>query len=327
MSRGFRIVMVGCGAAFVVFLLLQIGPAAVLGSFRQLSWRLLVVIVFPSIVLKTLDTFAWRFAFAHDRVPLRALATALLAGQAVGSTPASVIGGNAMMAWKLRERVSLRESLSSLIIVQTTSTASQGLFLLVGIIVARHAFPLSMTLVRVMEWLLLLEVIGVAGFVAVQMRGVMAGGWSLLDRLGLSGGAAKGLAATWVDEALASFYRRQPRRLGLSFACNFLGWITRAAETWTILYFLHAAVPIGTALVIEAFGTGISFATFFLPMDIGVEEGGAVAAFVALGLSAATGLSFGLVRRIRELAWTAVGLLLVAGKPKPSPAALDVQAA
>ena len=82
-----------------------------------------------------------------------------------------------------------------------------------------------------------------------------------------------------------------------------------------------------TALVIEAFGTGIGFATFFLPVDVGVEEGGTVATFLALGLSGGTGLSLSLVRRTRELAWVALGLLLLAGKPKPSPAALDVQAA
>src|SRR5438552_1860624 len=128
-----RAAMVGCGAAVIVVLLLRIGPGAVLASFRQLSWRLLIVIIFPCVVLKTLDTFAWRFAFPRDRVGLPTLATALLAGQAVGSTPASVIGGNAMMAWMLRDRVRPSESLSSLIIVQTTSTASQGLFLLVGI--------------------------------------------------------------------------------------------------------------------------------------------------------------------------------------------------
>jgi len=321
-----RVALFGCGAALVLFLFLRIGPTAVLGSFRQLSWRLLIVIVFPCVALKALDTLAWRFAFPDDRVPLPALATALLAGQAVGSTPASAIGGNATMAWTLRPRVSLRESFSSLIIVQTTSTASQGLFLLLGILVARHAFPLASALVRIMECLLVLEVIAVVGFIAVQLRGLVASGHGVLRRLGLAGAASR-LAATSIDDALVAFYRHQPRRLGLSLACNFLGWLTRAGETWTILYFLHAAVPIGTALVIEAFGTGISFATFFLPMDLGVEEGGAVAAFVALGLGAATGLSFGLVRRIRELAWTALGLLLLAGKPRPSLAALGAQPA
>src|SRR5206468_7845223 len=168
---------------------------------------------------------------------------------------------------------------------------------------------------------------GVVGFVVVQMRGVIAGAYGLFERLGFSSGRGLGRAATQVDEALVAFYRRQPRRLVLSLGCNFLGWMTRAGETWLILFLLGATVSVGTALVIEAFGTGISFATFFLPLDVGVEEAGAVVTFIALGLGAATGLSFGLVRRIRELTWVALGMLLLAGKPMPAPAAVDVQAA
>jgi hypothetical protein len=176
-----------------------------------------------------------------------------------------------------------------------------------------------------MQWLLLLEAIGVVGFVAVQMGGVLSGGYGLLRRFGFSRGAGLGEAATQVDRAVAAFYRWEPRRLALSVACNFLGWFTRAMETWLILSLIGAAVPVSMALVIEAFSTGISFATFFLPTDIGVDEGGAVATFLLLGLSGATGLSFSLVRRVRDITWTAIGLILLAVKGGFSSAALRVQ--
>ena len=322
-----RVALLVCGGALFAYLILSIGPATVLASFRELSWRLLLVIVFPCVALKMFDTLAWRFAFQPGRVPFLPLAGAVLAGHAVASaTPTSMIGGNAAMAWTLRDRLSLRESLSSLIIVQTTSTASQGLFLLLGILIARWTLPSSMAIVRVMGWLLVLEVIGVVGFVAVQMRGIMARGYGLLGWLGFSASPDLGKAATHVDEALVAFYRTQPGRLALSLLCNLLGWITRAAEVWLILYLLRASVSVAMALTIEAFGTGISFATFFLPLDLGVEEGATVATFLALGLTGGTGLSLALVRRIREGAWGAFGLLLLVGKPKPSPAALDAAA-
>jgi hypothetical protein len=82
-----------------------------------------------------------------------------------------------------------------------------------------------------------------------------------------------------------------------------------------------------TALIIEAFATGISFATFFLPTDIGVEEGGAVATFLALGMNGATGLSLSLVRRVREVAWIGIGLLLIAGQRRLSAATVPVRSA
>jgi uncharacterized protein (TIRG00374 family) len=327
-ARRYRAVLLLCGAVLFASLVLTIGPATVLASFRELSWRLLLVIAFPCVVLKTFDTLAWRFALPRGRVPFLPLASAVLAGHAVASaTPTSMIGGNATMAWTLRDRVSLRESFSSLIIVQTTSTASQGLFLLLGILIARWTLPSSATLLRVMEWLLVLEVFGVVGFVAVQMGGIMSRGYGLLRRLGFSGSLDLGKAATHVDAALVAFYRTQPRRLALSLLCNLLGWFTRAAEVWLILYLIHAAVSMTVALTIEAFGTGIGFATFFLPLDLGVDEGATVATFLALGLSGGLGLSVALVRRIREGAWVALGLLLLVGKPAPSRAALEQQAA
>lgn len=320
-ARLYRAALLAGGAGLLAFLIISIGPATVVASFRLLSWRLILLIVFPCIVLKTFDALAWGFAFRRRPVPVRSLLASILAGQAVASTtPAGVLGGNAVMAWMLRDRVTLRQSLSSLIIVQTTSTASQGLFLLLGIVLARWWFSSSLPLVRVMQWLLLFEAIGVIGFVTLQMRGMMAGGHGLLSRLGFTGSARSREAATDIDQNLIAFYRGQPRRLALSLTCNFLGWITRASETWLILFLLGAKVSVTTAVIIEAFATGISFATFFLPIDLGVDEGVAVATFLALGMTGATGLSFSLVRRVREVAWIAVGLLLLAGKRRFSPA-------
>jgi len=327
-ARWWRAALSVCGAALCAYLVFRIGLTPILESFRTLSWRLLILIVFPCVAVKTFDTLAWRAAFPHERVSFLPLATTILAGQAIGSTPAGLIGRDAAMAWMLRDRVTFRETLSSLIILHTTSTASQGLFLLLGILLAQWTLATPPVLVRIMEWLLVLEVIGVVGFIAVQMRGIMAGGYRVLASLGFSSSTAMGEAATHVDEALVTFYRRQPRRLASSFVFGFLGWTAGAGETWLILHLLGASVSVVTALIVEAFATGISFATFFLPTDVGVEEGGSVATFLALGLSGATGLSLVLVRRVREVAWMALGLLLLfAGNRRQSQSALRAQRA
>jgi uncharacterized protein (TIRG00374 family) len=304
------------------------GPATIVASFREMSWRLLVVMFFPAAVLKLLDALGWRCALPHEPVSLRRLGTALVAGQAIASTtPTGAVGGDAVKAWVLRDDISRRASLSSLIIVETTSTMSQGIFLLVGILLARQTLASAAPLVRVMQWLLVLEAIAVAGFVAVQFGGMATRIHGLLERFGLAGATGLGAAAAHVDRSLSDFYRHQPRRLTLSVLCNFLGWIAGAVEVWLILYFLGATVSVTMALIIEAFGTGISFATFFLPVQLGVDEGGAVATFLALGLNGATGLSLTLVRRVRELTWITIGLMLLAGSPRSVVAAVNAREA
>ena len=307
------------GAALFGYLVANIGLADIASSFRTLSWRLLVVLVFPCLVFKVFDTLGWRFAFPGESEPLLTLMKIRIAGQAVSATtPTGTLGGDAVKAWLLRDRVSTRESLVSLIVVKTTMVASQGLFLAFGVLVARRILALDTPLIRAMEWLLVLEAIAVGGFLAVQTAGVAGRGERVLRRFGVRTGARAGAAAEGVDRTLATFYRTRQGSFVLSIACNVLGWLASAGETWLVLRFLGAPVSVPTALVIEAFGTGVRFATFFVPAQIGVAEGGTVAACVALGLSAATGLSLSLVRRVREAAWTGIGLLLLAGSPRRS---------
>jgi uncharacterized membrane protein YbhN (UPF0104 family) len=67
-------------------------------------------------------------------------------------------------------------------------------------------------------------------------------------------------------------------------------------------------VSLTTALVLEAVSSAVRFATFMIPGSLGALEGGNVAIFAAFGLPGAAGLSFSLVRRLREAMWALVGL-------------------
>jgi glycosyltransferase 2 family protein len=313
-----RAVLVACGSTLFVWLVVQIGPQAVLASFERLSWRLLVLLVFPCVLFKTFDTLGWYFAFGARPTDLLTLAKTRLVGQAINATtPTGTLGGDAAKVWLLRGAVSVPESLSSLVIVKTTMTVSQGLFLLVGVLIARRQVAADAALLAGMEWLLALEVVAVCGFVMVQMTGAFGTGHRLLCRVGLLGRAGLRDAVDEIDLALSNFYRQRPGRLALSVGFNLLGWFGSAAETWMILVFLGAPVSATTALVIEAFGTGIRFATFFVPAQVGFLEGGTVATFLALGLSGATGLSLSLVRRVREVVWIGIGFLLAGTSARP----------
>ena len=51
---------------------------------------------------------------------------------------------------------------------------------------------------------------------------------------------------------------------------------------------------------------------FFVPAKVGTQEGGKVFLFSALGLDPVRGLTVGIVRRIRELAYAGLGLAVLA---------------
>ena len=296
-------------------------PAAIAASIARMGWRLAIVLVFPITLVTLFDTLGWRFAFAHDRVGLATLVPARLAGEAFNmTTPTAALGGEAVKTWLLRGRVPIDEAVSSVIVAKTTIIIGQGLLLLLGVVLAWTSLPADSPILRAMEWLVALEVLALGAFVVVQMRGLAARGARMLARVGLSrfeGHATLGR----IDETLAMFYRRRPLRLALSIGCHFAAWLLGAVEAWLILEFLGTPVSLVTATVIEAFGTGIRFATFVVPGSVGVLEGGYAATFAALGLGSTAGVSFSLVRRIREAVWIAIGLVAFALIRSARPAA------
>ena len=323
-ERWLRAVLLLAGAALFALLVWEIGPRAIAASFTRLGFTLLIVLVFPFCVITAFDTLGWRFAFRRDRVSFWELALARMAGEAMnGTTPTGSVGGEAVKAWLLRDRVPFREGLPSVIVAKTTITIAQGLFLLFGILVAWLTLPARESwLLKPMAALLGLEVLAVGGFVYAQTAGVLAGSGRMLERIGVMRPAHRGLPLKRMDRALSLFYRRQRGRLALSIGFHFLGWVMSAAETWFILWLLGVPVSPATAVIIEACGTAVRFVSFFIPGHLGVLEGGNVAVFIALGLDPAAGLSAILVRRVREAAWIGLGFLVLRApgrRPAPVP--------
>jgi putative membrane protein len=315
-----RLVLLALGVALLIGLVVGHDPAAVFASLRQLSWRFLVILVFPAIPVMVFDTLGWRYAFLRDRVPFATLLRTRLVGEAFNLvTPTAALGGEGVKAWLLRDRLPLDESVPSVIIAKTTITLAQGVFLLLGIALASIGFGRSPLLLG-MQWLLGLEVLALVAFIVVQTRGVVVWTVGLLERLGVRQEGA-GHTAARVDRTLHTFYRHTPRRLTLSIMFHLVAWLLGAVESYLILQFIGVPVSLLTATVIEAFGTGVRFATFLVPASLGVQEGGFAVTFVALGLSATDGVAFGLVRRLRELVWVAVGLALFVVGRRPIAAA------
>lgn len=328
--RTARALLLLLGAGLFIAVLIRVGPGAVVSLFAELSWYLPLIVVFPYGVMTALDTLGWRFAFRRDAVPFRALLSARLAGEAFNmTTPAASVGGEAVKAWFIRRYVPLTESLPSVVIAKTTITVGQALYLMGGLMVGVAVLPRTSTLLQVMQWLLGLELLGVGGFVAVQVFGVLGAGGRMLQRLGLLAPTGRSQVMDQVDRALGHFYRREPGRLTLSIACHFLGWVLGGLEAYLILWALGTPVSLATAVVIDALGSGIGFAAFLVPARLGAAEVGQVAVFLALGLGAPAGLTFALVQRLREATWTGIGFLalttLRATAPPPASVALEAE--
>jgi hypothetical protein len=175
-----------------------------------------------------------------------------------------------------------------------------------------------------MATLLLVEAVCIGGFIFVQNAGLVGRAGGLLAWLGIR----SHLQAQRLDDALRRFYRRGWRSLLCSVGAHLGGWLLGALEGLVILKALGLPGSLATATVLEALGSGVRFATFFIPSSLGSLEGANAAAFTAFGWGASAGLAFTLVRRGRQVVWIGLGVAIlvamgatrsVAREPAPVP--------
>lgn len=313
-GRLLRPLLLAVGLVFVAWLAWDIGPAAVWNTIRTLSWRLGLLVLFPYCVAVVVDTLGWSVLLPAAGVPWGALAAARLAGESANLlTPTASVGGEPLKAYLVRDRLPLDEGLASVVVDKTTMVMGQAAFLASGLAIALLMLHPLRTVILSMAALLAAEIIGVVGFAVVQVRGGVAGAGRVLHRLGLGSAERHQEMLRDVDRQLAILYRLRPARVTLSALLHALGWAVGAFEMYLVLTLAGIPVSLATALVLEAVGSAVRFATFMIPGSVGALEGGNVAVFAAFGLPGAAGLSFSLVRRLREATWALIGLGALAG--------------
>lgn len=316
--RGLKGALLLVGLGLFGLILWRVGIGAVLAALRPVGWGVLVLVL-AYLPVWLLDTLGWKFAFppGAPRVPVLRLFRIRLSGEAFNVlTPTLDVGGEAVKAFLLaREGVPTVQALASVVVAKTSLAVAEVLFLLAGLAVAMRLFALPVALQQGMGLTVLLGGVGVGAFIVLQRRGLFAALAGLSRRLGLARRFWREQAGTVaaLDEALRAYYAR-PGRGALSVGFHLMGWVAGVAEVALILWFLDLPLSAASALALEAGHQLSRAAGFFIPAKLGAQEGGNLLVFSALGFPAALGVAVSLLRRVRELAWVAVGLaLLVAG--------------
>jgi putative membrane protein len=328
--KGFELASFAAGTALLVWLLLRVGPAELARNLAVVGWGFFLVVALQAVPI-LLNTESWRLVLPPGRrIRLRALAPMLLAGEAVNAvSPVGVVGGELVRVSLLRRRLPTAAAVGAVGLAAITQFAAQVAFIFVGLPVAVVLLPRSG--LRVVVALL-------ATAIGAFLAAVLALAWSP-DRLA---GVRRALgrfgwfqrlrsrvplaARDGLNEGLAALHER-PAAFALSVSASFAAWQVGVIETLLILRLLGQPVGLARAVAIEVLAVAIEAVVFFVPARMGTQEGGRVLIFVALGLSPASGLALGLVRRARELAWAVPGLAILghfqrvsraADRPRPA---------
>lgn len=123
-----------------------------------------------------------------------------------------------------------------------------------------------------------------------------------------------------VDKHIASLHQQDKRSFYYSLLLEYLSRIVQSLEIMFMLLlfgidcggglsgltltFLHS-------ILILSFTTLLANLIGFLPMQLGVQEGGFVISIAVMGLTAALGIFVSIICRVREILWIFIGLLLM----------------
>ena len=125
---------------------------------------------------------------------------------------------------------------------------------------------------------------------------------------------------TKIDSQIAALHQQDKRAFYSSLSLEFLSRYVQSLEVMFMLLLFGVDSGGGTmgllltflhSVLIMAFTTFMANLIGFLPMQLGVQEGGFVISIAALGLSAALGIFVSIICRVREIVWIVIGLLLM----------------
>lgn len=312
-----RILLLIIASGFLAWMFHTVGWGEVLHHLRLIGWYW-PLILFPYLLVNLLDALSWRFCF--DNPPPGISVTYLffnrLAGESVNVlTPLASLGGEPVKALMLQKiGVSLTNATASLVISKGIMVLSMVLYILLGLALAPFLIKLSSI------WLLLLIVaavvlgIGSLGFLLIQRHGLCKLSMAILEKWKFLPRRLreKEAALCRLDAQMSIFYRHHIWKFWFALILCFLGWLVHGVEVYIIFYLLDQPITLLTALCLDALATLIGGLAFFIPGNLGVQDGGNVLLTLGLHLGALLGAAFSIIRRIREGFWLAVGLVVLA---------------
>jgi glycosyltransferase 2 family protein len=117
--------------------------------------------------------------------------------------------------------------------------------------------------------------------------------------------------AAAVDARIVRFHSvHRGRFLAASFF-NLVGYCGGLVETWIVLKLLAPSAGWATRLAVEGLPMVLNNAILFIPGKLGGAEGIRTAVCLLVGLTAAQGAAYSLLRRTREVCWVLPGWVLL----------------
>ncbi len=307
------------GAGLFVSAIQHAGLTSILDGMRSVGWGFVLILGLSG--LRTLcRAVAWTLCSEGPaRLRLADTFPAFLTGEALGNlTPLGLFVSEPTKAVFVRHRVSLMTAVSGLAIENLLYTLSVAVVIASGTVAMLFSFdvPRAIRIFSVILLIGMLALLAGSGWVLgrqVKMVSPMLN-W-LHRRRWLPDSLSQRLEKLrHLEDSIYGFHRRHPQRMLSVLVLEAAYHVAGVAEVFVILAWISHTPTLLVAFVFETMNRATNVVFKFVPMRLGVDEAGSGLLSTALGYGSATGVTLAIVRKVRVLFWTAIGLLLLANR-------------
>ena len=233
------------------------------------------------------------------------------------ATPGGLMGGEPYRIMSLSPKIGTQKASSSVILFVMTHIYSHFWFWLLSVplyVITQKMTPLSWIILPLITAICLLVI---WFFSRGYRKGIAVTGMNILSHFPMVKRWAQPFVErnkdklAEVDSQIAALHNQNPRTF---IAAVMLEFNCRLLSTLEIFFVLQVIMPEATipqCILIYSFTTLFANMLFFMPLQLGGREGGFLMSTEGLSMTAQAGIFVALIVRVRELVWTAIGLLLI----------------
>lgn len=302
------------GLAIFVYLIYQLGLEKLFESLKQVGWYWIPILVL-AITWQICHTLAWHevLRFFEHRISFWKLFKLKMIAEAINMiVPSANLGGDTARASMIRPDVPLSGGIPSVMIDKTLDYISKMVFNIVGFSIALFFIEIPDAWFWGCTIYLSFIFVFYCLLVFIQIKGLTGG---LFKITAIIPPLQKALLKRkeqleLLDKNLREAYTKGSINLIRAGLWHTLGRMLGVMEIWIVLWLLGAQTNFVEVFFVAAVVNVVNGVFFLIPGQWGVSEGAQVLLVQLLGYTTAIGLSLGIIRRIRRLALTGVGLIL-----------------
>jgi len=315
----FGIVFVLLGLLLFAYFVRKAGVSEIMVGIKRLGFGFLLILGI-SALRQIARSLAWKKCFESPySLRFRDAFGARVMGDALGNIIplASVAVAEPSKAAFVTNRVPLMASLSALALENIFYSLSVAVFIFSGTVALLLAFPLKPALRYASFGTLAVTVLIVPlGYLVIRRQ------WKFLSGLMLIC-ERRNIGRAWMEKTIPrartfedriyGFYQRNSNRLLVILALEMSFHFAGVLEIYTTLWFISGVVAptLLTAFILESVNRVINVVFKFIPLRTGVDEAGTGMLSKVLGFTTAIGVTLAIVRKGRDIFWTAIGVTLM----------------